>query len=206
MKTLAFTIALFGSTIAFSQSNNEKIPSEPIKPSSFSIGLKGGFGHSFMMPYSNYAFNSSWDAGISATYAPWKHFGVGLDALYSREGGAFTYGGGEFPTEIRTVTLDYVRIPVKAIYFFRSYEHDFRPKISVGPTVGFLTNDQNNTKANFLDVGANATLGFNYRIARAIWVNADASYYQGLTDIYDTNTENDYNGNVRLDIGISLGF
>ncbi|MES2763756.1 MAG: outer membrane beta-barrel protein [Bacteroidota bacterium] len=207
MKTLAFTIALFGSTICLSQSNNDIVPSEPIKQSEFSLGLKGGFGHSFIIPYSNYTFNSSWDAGISATYSPWQHFGFGLDALYSQEGGAFIYHTNrETPKEIRTTTLNYVRVPVKVIYFFNTYEHDFRPKISVGPTVGFLMNEVNASNANFLDVGANATLGFNYRLARAVWFNADASYYQGLTDIYDTNTENDYNGNLRLDLGISLGF
>jgi hypothetical protein len=202
MKTLAFTIALFGSTLGFSQNNNDKVPAEPIKQSEFSIGLKGGFGHSFIMPYSNYTFNSSWDAGISATYSPWQHFGVGLDALYSQEGGSFIYRD----SEIRTTTLNYVRVPVKAIYFFNTYEHDFRPKISIGPTVGFLMSESNSSSANFLDLGANATLGFNYRLARAVWLNADASYYHGFMDVYDSNVENDNNGNIRLDIGISLGF
>jgi hypothetical protein len=43
-------------------------------------------------------------------------------------------------------------------------------------------------------------------LARAIWFNADASYYHGFIDAYNGNAENDYNGNIRLDLGISLGF
>ncbi len=201
MKSFAFISACLFSVIGFSQTNNNIIPSEPIKPAPFSIGIKGGYGHSFIMPYSDYAYNSSWDGGISFIYAPWKHFGVGLDALYSSEGASF-----KISDDIQSVQLNYIRVPVKAIYFFRDYEKDFRPKIAIGPTIGFLMNESNNGQASFLDVGANASLGFNYRLARAIWFNADASYYNGFTDIYSGNTLYDFNGNIRLDLGISFGF
>ncbi len=202
MKNLKLIIAgLFVTGACFSQSNNDKIPAEPIKQSTFSIGLKGGFGHSYIMPYSDYAFNSSWDAGIAATYSPWAHWGIGLDAVYSSEGGSFNYLNG-----VSTIKLDYVRIPVKAIYFFRTYDKDFRPKITLGPKVGFLVNETNSTNANFLDLGANVTAGFNYRLLRAVWLNADISYYQGFIDTYQNNSEKDLNGNVRLDLGINVGF
>lgn len=202
MKKLTSLIAIFFTAgIGLSQTNNDKIPADPIKQSIFSIGLKGGFGHSYIMPYSNYTFNSSWDAGIAAVYAPWAHWGIGLDATYSSEGGSFNY-----TDRVLTTKLDYIRVPVKAIYFFRTYERDFRPKITLGPTVGFLTGQTNTTNANFLDLGANVTAGFNYRLLRAVWLNADVSYYQGFLDAYPSNSLTDLNGNVRLDLGICLGF
>jgi outer membrane protein W len=201
MKTLTLITALLTVGICAAQTNNDKIPAEPIKQAPFSIGLKGGFGHSYIMPYSNYTFNSSWDAGIAATYAPWKHWGIGLDATYSSEGASFNY-----MDNVLTTKLDYVRVPVKAIYFFKTYENDFRPKITLGPTVGFLVNQTNTTNANFLDLGGNVTLGFNYRLLRAVWLNADVSYYQGFLDAYPGNRETDLNGNIRLDLGICVGF
>lgn len=201
MKTFTLIAALFTAGICSAQTNNDKIPADPIKQAPFSVGLKGGFGQSYIMPYSNYTFNSSWDAGISATYSPWAHWGIGLDAVYSSEGGSFNY-----MDQISTIKLDYVRIPVKAIYFFRTYEKDFRPKITLGPKVGFLVNETNSTNANFLDLGANLTAGFNYRLLRAVWLNADVSYYQGFIDTYKSNSVTDLNGNVRLDLGICVGF
>ncbi len=209
MKHLLTTITLIASSLAaFSQDNNNKIETPaPIEQSKFSIGLKGGFGHSFIMPYRNYIFCPSWDAGISAIYAPGTHWGIGLDALYSMEGAKFEYldpvSGNGYD---RQVTLDYVRIPVKAIYFFRDYDKDFRPKVSLGPSLGILVGEVNSTNARSIDLGGKFTAGFNYRVARAIWINVDASYYQGFMDVYSGNSENDLNGNVRLDAGINFGF
>ena len=80
MKILTLTAALLIIVIGNAQTNNDKIPAEPIKQSIFSIGLKGGFGHSYIMPYKDYTFNSSWNAGIAATYAPWALGGRGREA------------------------------------------------------------------------------------------------------------------------------
>lgn len=200
MKRFILTLALaYGSLMA--QNNNENKPVEPIEQSIFSIGVKGGFGQSFIVPYNNYLFNSSWNAGLSAIYAPWVHWGVGMDVTYSSEGATFYGSDVNFMTK-----LDYLRVPVKAIYFFQRYENDFRPKVSIGPTLGFLVDDHGNKGYSGFDFGATAAAGFNYRLLRAVWLNADVSYYQGLIDSYSANSENDMNGNVRLDLGISVGF
>jgi outer membrane protein with beta-barrel domain len=207
MKTLLFIALASSALIGYSQNNNTIDPPEPVEQSKFSIGVKGGFGHTFMIPYKNYIFCPSWDAGISAIYAPGQHWGLGVDALYSMEGVKFEYlnpvtGIGYD----RQATLNYVRIPVKAIYFFRDYDKDFRPKITLGPSLGILAGEVNSVNASSIDLGGKFTAGFNYRIARAIWINVDASYYQGFMDVYSSNTENDLNGNVRLDAGINFGF
>jgi len=202
MKKLTLILALATvSAAGFSQNNNDKIPADPIEQSKFSIGVKGGFGHSFVIPYKNYIFNSSWDAGLSMMYAPGVHWGVGADVLYSAEGTSLKTEGVTYATK-----LDYVRVPIKATYFFRKYEDDFRPKVSLGPTVGFMVNDHGNKGFQTFDFGASASLGFNYRLLRAVWFNADVTYNQGFLDIYHSNSETDLNGNVRLDLGFSFGF
>lgn len=208
MKKLTLLLACFTMGMSLNaQNNNATVPPEPIEQSSFSIGFTGGFGHAFLMPYSNTVFRPSWDAGISAIYSPWKHWGIGLDALYSVEGAKFKYSGTAGSSDYTVQTeLDYVRVPLKAIYFFRTYEADFRPKITLGPTLGILVNDANRPNAQSVDFGANVSLGFNYRIARAIWINVDASYYQGFLDAYSGNSERDLNGNARLNAGINFGF
>ncbi len=202
MKKLSLFLALVsGPFISFSQNNNGKIPPAPIEESKFSFGVKGGFGHSFITPYNNYKFMPSWNAGISVVYSPFAHWGYGMDVMYSEEGARF--GNAE---QSYTTHLNYIRIPVKAIYFFRPYEADFRPKLALAPTVGFLTNHSQQPQYNTFDFGVAGTLGFNYRMVRAIWLSVDATYYQGLIDNFDYNNVNDLNGNIRLDVGVNFGF
>jgi len=187
--------------LSVAQNNNTIIPPEPIEESEFSFGVKGGFGHSFITPYSNYRFMPSWNAGISAVYSPFVHWGYGIDVIYSEEGAKFEDGEQTLET-----SLKYIRIPVKAIYFFRPYEADFRPKLALAPTVGFLTNHSDQPDYNTFDFGFSGTLGFNYRLVRAIWLSVDATWYQGLIDQYDYNNIKDFNGNARLDLGLHFGF
>lgn len=203
MKKLILLGCYLGLTLTVvSQNNNSIDPPVPAEQSVFSIGPQGGFGHSFIMPYAGAKFQRSWDAGIAAIYSPCVHWGVELDVRYSAEGGKFEDSEG-----ITSVTgLRYVRVPLKAAYFFRKYENDFRPKIALGPTVGFLTEQINSSGAKSVDFGVNASLGFHYRLVRAIWLTGDVNYYQGLVDVYDATTEKELNGNVRFDLGVSFGF
>ena len=201
MKKIILSISLLVSGLCAAQNNNTIIPVQPIEQSKFSLGVVGGFGHSFIVPYQDYSFNSSWDAGLSLVFSPWTHWGIGMDAVYSSEGSAIQKNDVTYKTQ-----LDYVRVPVKAIYFFKTYESDFRPKITLGPSFGFLVNEVNSTNAASFDLGANVSAGFNYRLMRAVWFNADVNYYQGLLDIYSTNSLNDMNGNIRLNLGLSFGF
>jgi hypothetical protein len=204
MKKLTFlTGCLLSSFIAFSQSNNNIDPPVPAEQSAFSIGPQGGFGHAFITPYDGARFQPSWDAGIQAIYAPGAHWGIELDIRYSAEGSKIV---DEENNSTNATYLRYVRVPLKAVYFFNRYEDDFRPKIALGPAVGFLNEQVNSRGAKSFDFGANASLGFHYRLVRAVWLTADVNYYQGFTDIYDATSENELNGNLRLDMGVSFGF
>jgi hypothetical protein len=197
----------------FSSAQNKNIDS-PIsgEQSVFSLGPQGGFGHSCIKTANgneSNRFQSSWDAGISAVYSPWVHWGIELDARYSVEGRKVerVVKQGDATTTVTSVSqLNYFRIPLKGVYFFRTYEHDFRPKITLGPSVGFLTGQVNSVGANSMDLGLNASLGFNYRLVKAIWLTADVSYYHGFMDIYDNTSEKELNRDLRLDLGVSFGF
>lgn len=201
MKKFIFAIAIFTSGLCIAQNNNTIIPVQPIEQSKFSLGIVGGFGHSFVVPYQDYTFNASWNAGLSAVFSPWTHWGIGMDAVYSSEGSALQRNDVTYNYQ-----LDYIRVPIKAIYFFNTYERDFRPKITLGPSLGFLVNEVNSTNAATFDLGANLSVGFNYRLMRAVWFNADVNYYQGFLDTYSGNSLNEMNGNVRLNLGLSFGF
>jgi hypothetical protein len=208
-KILLFLSCMTVPYFSFSQ-NNKLDPPVAAEQSVFSLGPQGGFGHSFIhSSIEGTRFQPSWDAGISAVYSPWVHWGIELDARYSVEGRRIERNviqGDATTTVISVAQLDYFRIPLKAVYFFRTYEHDFRPKITLGPSIGFLTGQMNSVGAKSVDFGANASLGFNYRLVRAIWLTADLNYYQGFVDIYDKTSEKELNGNVRVDLGLSFGF
>jgi hypothetical protein len=203
MKKIILLASLFSSLISFSQNNNGLDPPVPAEQSVFSIGPQGGFGHTFITPYKGARFQPSWDAGVAAIYAPGVHWGVQLDIRYSAEGCKIEDLENK---STNAIFLRYVRVPLKAVYFFNRYEDDFRPKITLGPSIGFLNEQVNSIGAKSVDFGANASIGFHYRLVRAIWFTADVNYYQGFTDVYETTTEREMNGNLRLDMGLMFGF
>jgi len=167
-----------------------------------SIGPTAGIGHAFMYPYDNWELKPSWNAGLTAIYGPVEWWGVGLDVRYSQEGYKRMVEGTE-----HEMTLDYLRVPIKGIIFFGDYEDDFRPKVSLGPSLGFLL-DQESThgwKANDFDLGVLASAGFNYRIVPRIWLNTDLNYYQGLLDVRQHSGTTELNGNLGLTVGVAFG-
>jgi hypothetical protein len=202
VKKISLLLSLaFGTLLSVAQNNNSILTPDPVRQSNFSISITGGYGHSFLVPYRNYAFNSTWNAGLSAAYSPWVHWGLGLNALFSSEGSTFTSGERGYNT-----TRDYIRIPLKAVYYFNKYENDFRPKVSLGPGLGFLVNEANTGGAASFDFGANLSAGFNYRLLRAVWLSAELCCYQGFTDMYPENSATDLNGSIRANVGLSFGF
>ncbi len=114
------------------------------KAQNFSIGPIAGFGHAWLTNYNSVdvRFNPSWNAGLSFIYSTKKNFGFGADAKYSTEGNKINYigiGPNDAPvTVIRTLHLNYIRVPLKFIYFFGKHGNVVRPKIYAGPSFGFL--------------------------------------------------------------------
>ncbi len=179
-----------------------------------SIGPTGGFGHSWITNTAGDAkFNPAWNAGISLVYSTKSNWGMGADVKYSAEGNKSERLG-----TTTTVNTNYVRVPLKAIYFFGQQGDAVRPKISAGPTFGFLTNANEATSIegvkvktditddikNF-DFGVNAAAGLNFRLAERTWLNTDLAFYQGLTDITKNNNTTRRNGNVGVNVGLLVG-
>jgi len=115
-------------------------------------------------------------------------------------------------------SLHYIRVPIKFAYFFGDYANDFRPKFTIGPSIGFFLDDRldvsgdgdrSTVASNFdkddinnVDFGGQATIGFNYKLAERVWLNVDGYYYQGLSRINDFNQ---YNANFGLRAGVAFG-
>jgi hypothetical protein len=164
----------------------------------FTIGTKGGFGHSYIRPNGG-GFNGSWLIGLTTNYMAGEHLGFGADALYSSEGGRIEMVDGS----MGNTEVDYMRVPLRVIYAMNSSESNFRPRISAGPTFG--VNMAENTGLKDMDFGLSGSLGFNYKMLEGLWLGTDLSYYHGLMDIYPANSMRDCNGNLRLEISLTFG-
>jgi hypothetical protein len=187
-----------------------------------SLGINAGFGHSWLKNYNNSQFNPHGNFGASFVHSTKTNFGFGADLKFSFEGGQEEYKSGANTIE-HTTDLNYIRVPLKAIYFFGKYGQKIRPKIYAGPAVGFLVgaNDKvinlNNGTVlsdrksdddyhNF-DIGLNAGVGFNYRLVKNTWFTTDLNYYNGFKNIRQANSSlpRIANNNVALNIGVNWG-
>jgi len=192
------------------------------KAQTFSIGPTGGFGHSWITNTNGTTkFNPAWNAGIASVYSTSTHFGIGVDVKYSAEGkkvkdvNSVADGAQNVNS---TINANYVRVPVKAIYFFGDNNSTVRPKIYAGPSFGFLAGgktvthtdgvvsktDASDDIKNF-DFGATAGAGLNFKVAPRTWLNTDVAFYQGITDINKAGNITQRNGNVGVNVGLLVG-
>ncbi|MDB5193521.1 MAG: hypothetical protein JWQ96_3084 [Segetibacter sp.] len=186
----------------------------------WSLGPNAGFGGSTLSNFQDREGHSAGNVGLALVYSAIEHFGVGADLKYSIEGAERTFmgTGGKWEEKYR---LDYLRIPIKAIYFFNDYGDRLRPKVAVGPSFGFLvggnnklTNPAGNTATvedldqyvNNFDFGITGSAGLNYRLVRNTWLSADLSYLHGLTDVLKgTATDTYANRNLSINLGVNFG-
>lgn len=205
---------LFSTTAVFSQdANNTKKGA-----SYFSIGPVAGFGHNWVSNMSNQTFKPSGYLGVGALYSKHEHWGVGGLLTASHEGFSqkvYKYGN-EY---VNTIDPTYLRFTPRVYYFFGQYGDNFRPKVYVGPSVaykvaedayidepapmtdGLYTMPEGDIINNF-DFGVNAGLGANVKVAKNTWLNFDADYYHGLTNV---TTYNNKSRSVRANVGILFG-
>jgi hypothetical protein len=169
--------------------------------SNFTMGSKGGFGKSYLSPYSNTLFQPSWDIGVIMAYEPGQHLAFELGGIFSSEGVKFQSGATE-----SSIKLEYLRIPLKLVYLFGGKENIFRPKIAAGPGYGMLLNPENAEGYATSDIALHATVGANIRMLPSFWLTIEGNYLHGLKDIYAANSAKDGNRNLRVDIGLMVGF
>ncbi len=176
--------------------------------SKFSIGPTAGFGWTSLSNFDDSKYKAAGSFGLSAVYSAVEHFGIGLDLKYSFE------GAKKDAANNRTDEFDinYVRIPLKAIYFFNKYGDNVRPKLFAGPSFGILSSSKINDvdqKANTesFDVGLIAGGGLNFRLADRTWFSTDVSYTHAFSNAYkkDFYSVDHKNRNVQLNVGVNFG-
>ena len=172
------------------------------KRKAFSFGPVMGLGHAWMSPTVYSKYNPAMSAGVFAIYSPVEHWGVGIDARYSIEGSK-----KEYPeTGVSNMDFHYLRVPLSAIYFFGKWGDDFRPKIAVGPSMGFLIamDVPGYISENRFDIGLHANGGFNYRIYGNTWLNADVGCYHGLSDAIQNTNHTERQNHIMANLGIGF--
>jgi hypothetical protein len=173
--------------------------------SMFMVGPSVGFGHAYMMPYSDCDFQPTWSAGITASFMPSSWWGLSADVRYSSEGGQFR-DAGRSGAATQDIRLDYIRIPVKGIVCFRAEDKMLRPKLGLGPSFGILVNEQGtgSAKAANLDLGLNASAGINLMLNEDLCFMADINYYTGGVKVRPDISTFETNGNIGLNLGLAF--
>ena len=184
-----------------------------------SFGPTLGVGHSWTsadhVGNVNNKFFPLYAAGLAMIYSADEHWGIGADLKYSSEGEKYPTDPND-DNDYRKIRINYLRIPVKGIYFFGDYGDKMRPKVAVGPTLGFRLGGENEiyvddrevsqvSSKSFtesFDIGVQIGGGINFRISPAVWLNTDISYYHGLKDIYTVEGKL---RNLALNVGLQFG-
>jgi outer membrane protein W len=187
-----------------------------------SFGPTIGYGHSWLNTSSELApgyetkYHSTYNAGLKMVYSIKTHWGVSADVKYSSEGGSFENNATDNEVMYRA---NYIRVPVQGIYFFGDYGAKVHPKISIGPSFGFLvggdTEERSNnqkvsegkTKDMFksFDFGVTGAVGLNVRLTKATWLNTDIAYYHGITNANDLTSYKMRNRNLGINVGVAFG-
>lgn len=192
MKRLLLALIIYGS-LCYPASAQSK----------FSLGPNAGVGHSWISKTNNSKFKLAANVGLAMVYSASEHFGIGLDAKYSYEGVKSTVG-----SETGSLDINYLRFPLKAIYFFNNYEDPLRPKIFAGPSFGFLSSAKMNNvdvkdAFNSSDFGITAGVGFNYRLVKNSFFSADLNYLHGISDVGKVG--DNHNRNIIVNVGVNFG-
>jgi hypothetical protein len=187
-----------------------------------SLGPVAGFGHSWVSNLTGTdRFKASPYLGIGMVYSKDVHWGWGGELAVSHEGYKADMG-------MNTVTVNpvYLRLPLRAYYFFGPYKSHIRPKVYLGPSFGFkvdevqymngnrlsnsdviaTTYNMHSDMFNSFDVGLNTGAGVNVRLMPGTWLNMDLGYNLGFLDAVDnTANTNNMNQNIRLNVGVLFG-
>ncbi len=179
-----------------------------------SMGISGGFGHSWTnADGGNKRFHATYNIGGKMVYSFDSRWGVSADLRYSSEGATV---GADTDNKL-VVRANYIRLPLQGIYFFGQLGDRVRPKVSLGPSFGFLVGGkiksyeggQKTTEAKTsdfvesFDLGATVAGGLNFRLAPGTWLNAELAYYLGLLNVSKTAGDAK-NRNLALNVGITF--
>ncbi len=189
-----------------------------VNAQNLSLGPTAGFGHSWSnvdIGSADRLFHPSYNVGAKLVYSFVSNWGISADLKFSSEG---TSIGENMDNSIR-VRSNYIRIPLQGIYFFGQYGNAVRPKVALGPSLGFLAGGQitayddgekigdSKTKdyIKTFDIGLQASAGANFRLAPTVWLNTDIGYYHGFLDAYKGSSNDFKNRNIGVNVGVTFG-
>jgi len=203
--TAAFTITLAGAALAQDKKSNAEY---------ISIGPVIGFSHNWVSNmYGSNKLNAGGYIGAGLVYSKDPHWAWGGQVTFSKEG----YRVGDPINNISTGIPVYLRIPLRAYYFFGNYGDDIRPKVYLGPSFGIklaesddtrggdVLNAQNIGPCRTFEAGINAGVGMDVRVKKGVWFDTDLGYTQGLTDAVK-DPAGTYNTSQNLAISFGLLF
>lgn len=183
-----------------------------VAQSKFLLGPTAGLGFTTIKNTSKSNAKLGGNIGAALVYNASEHMSVGLDTKLSFEGEKTDLNNTNW---IKNV--NYLRIPLKAIYNFGTSDNIVRPKVFAGPSFGFLlggktkfeTPDKDITvyKSKELyksfDFGITAGAGLTYGLNENTWLDADLTYFNGITGVVkDTHARN---RNIMLNVGVLFG-
>jgi hypothetical protein len=178
-----------------------------VSAQTLTMGPKIGINWSDLIGADSSKVRSGITAGDLFVYSTMGHFGLGVDIMYSVKGAKYTRITNFATTTERwdyKLRLNYLEVPIQAIVFLAGDTSRFRPKVAIGPYIGILFNPRQtveyqrstdgvsttvtrNVNVSDLyktfDLGGVLTVGFNYRLLGRTWLNVDARYGMGFTNI-----------------------
>ncbi|MBK8625383.1 MAG: PorT family protein [Saprospiraceae bacterium] len=146
--------------------------------------------------------------GGFANYSINEHLGINAKLLYSQMGTSIE--NSEY-----IARLNYLQLPLSAVYFFGNVGNTLRPKIFAGPYAAYLFNAKDHNDKEIVysngedvyfksDFGGVIGVGLNFIISDRKWLNIDATYSTSFYSIVDApNTTNKNNG-FQLNAGVSF--
>ncbi len=202
--TLAIGIFLLINTKSVAQLRNER---------DFLSGPVAGFGHSWVSTGSAMFIPSGY-VGISCIDFTGRHIAIGGQLAASPEGFRINYYGTQ-----QTVIPVYLRVPLRAYYFFREHTARFRPDIFFGPSFGLKLSEYSTPGTNYkdrymarnpevfkrFDFGLDGGAGIDITLTEKTSINVALEYYKGITDVIKEPLENNEE-NHDLELSLSLLF
>ncbi|WP_435353098.1 porin family protein [Emticicia sp. SJ17W-69] len=191
--TLLFALLLFNAKLISAQT--------------LSIGPMAGINVSTLTAAPNTKALLGASIGGFLNYSIDDHFGLGAKLLFTQLGSSYTYN-----EDINR--LNYVQMPLTAIYYFGDAGNQFRPKVFIGPYVGALLRANHKSGDEVLgtdgkpyynktDIGGLVGAGFNYRIKSRTWLNVDAGLGKSFTDVSKASLGY-HNLAFSLNVGVSF--
>jgi len=146
--------------------------------------------------------------GAFANYSINEHLGINGKVLFNQMGTGFENTDA-------IVRLNYISVPISAVYFFGNIGNKIRPKLFAGLYAAYLLNakDKNgndivlpngNDVYSSADFGGLLGAGLNFSLASRTWLNVDASYNTSFNSVVDQTNSSNKNTGFQITVGVSF--